>query len=217
MRHVSQAHPASLIAAPALPGLISAPLNSTPTVLGSPSNPIVIDDFAEPNAHSDASSSISVASHLIDPMIRSNSGHLVNPHPQTSEAVADHPSPHEIFTIIPISDCPGENSMENARVCLHNLCHVAKYHGFDLQELHPDVFASEPNQSPAPLSVRDKIGPTRENQAFLDDFEMGNDVDRRDTVAVVMEEDIATLHREIEHKLRAAFLNKHAQSSSEDA
>jgi hypothetical protein len=119
--------------------------------------------------------------------------------------------------IIPISDCPDKNSTENAHVCLHNLRHVVRYHGFNLKELHPPFLDPPADESSSAISNRDKIGPTAEDQAFLDDFDMENDIDRSDAVAIAMERDIAVLHREIEHRLRAAFLNKHAQSSSEDA
>jgi hypothetical protein len=100
----------------------------------------------------------------------------------------------EIFTIVPISSHPAENSTENTLVCLHNLRHVAKYHGFDLREVHPEVL-EPPNQSSGTSSpVRDKIGPTTEDQAFLDNFRMGTDVDRNDAEAVAMQEDIALIN-----------------------
>ena len=90
---------------------------------------------------------------------------------------------------------------------LYNLRHVAKYHGFNLRKMHPQVFdPPTPNsfgQSPAPK--RTKIGPTAENQAFLDYFDMGNDVDRNDPAAVAEEKEIAKLHKSIDHGLYAAL------------
>jgi hypothetical protein len=71
-------------------------------------------------------------------------------------------------------------------MCLHNLRLVAKYHGFDLE-----VF-------------RDKIGPTAESQAFLDGFDMGNDVDHRDASSVALEREIADAHEDIDMRLLVA-------------
>jgi len=57
------------------------------------------------------------------------------------------------------------------------------------------------------MSVRDKIGPTAEQQAFLDNFDMANDVDRNDPDAIAMEEDITLLHEEIDRRLlRSLYL-----------
>ena len=235
MRRVSRARPAPLIARP---GLATAPLISAPLLLGSPLNPIVVDDSPDSEPVPYALTSIPVTSCVADPTMETNSdfaapsqglfidtdrfvhsasdqgrtlGHMACPGENSTS-----PSPQDFFTIIPISDCPDENSTENARVCLHNLRHVAKYHGFDLQKLHPEVFAP-PIQSSTSLSVRDKIGPTAEQQAFLDNFDMANDVDRNDPDAVAMEEEIALLHEEIDRRLHASFSKKAPQPFSKNA
>ena len=216
MRHVSQARPAPLIAAPMRPGFTTAPLILASLLLGSLLNPIIVNDSPDSDTASDMSPSISVRSHL-DPAMESNSEVLIDTkplvHPRTNQGrTLSHypdenppcPSHQDFFTIIPISNCSTENSTENLHVCLHNLRHIAKYHGFDLKELHPQAF-EPPIQSSATTPVCNKIGPTAEDQAFLDNFDMENDVDKSDAKAVTLVEDIALLHEEINHRLHAAL------------
>ena len=58
------------------------------------------------------------------------------------------------YTLIPITKYyPPANPVQESRICLQNLRHVAKYHGYDIERLHPEIFA------------------------FLDNFDMGNEVD----------------------------------------
>jgi hypothetical protein len=105
-----------------------------------------------------------------------------------------------MYILIPITEDPAENSVENARVCLHNLRHIANYHGFDLEKLDPEIFpgpSQNPTATPVSAPKRNKIGPTPESQAFLDNFDMGNDVNRNDPDAVSLERDIAKLHKRI--------------------
>ena len=47
------------------------------------------------------------------------------------------------YTLIPITKhYPAANAVQESRICLQNLRHVAKYHGYDIERLHPEVFAS---------------------------------------------------------------------------
>ena len=90
--------------------------------------------------------------------------------------------------LIPIT---AENAAQSSRVSLHNIRHIAKHHGFDIEKLHPEVFATSAKGSTgqaspvvlAPAPGREEIGPTAD-----DNFTIGNDVDGNDPDAVAMEQ-----------------------------
>jgi len=198
-----------LISAPTQIGTV--PLISAPAQIGSKSNPIVIEESADIDSTLDALLDVPAEKHpLGNPQSNINSEFLANslhvsisnPKMMASPSIEEQSPPTDgLYILIPISEDPAENSVENARVCLHNLRHVAKYHGFDLKRLQPETVAP-PSQGPTVQAVqRDMIGPSVESQAYLDNFDMGNDVDRNDPVAVAMERDIATLHKRLSAKL----------------
>lgn len=68
--------------------------------------------------------------------------------------------------------------------------------------------------SPAPKHT--KIGPTAENQVFLDNFNMGNDIDRNNPAAVAKEKEITKLHKEIYHCLHAALTLRSLPQASKE-
>ena len=89
------------------------------------------------------------------------------------------------------------------RVCLSDLRHIAARHGFNLKSLEPEFLGSKsqtPTQSHLSTPEPEKIGPTAESQSFLDNFDMGNDVNGNDPVTVANEIKIAKLHKEIRAK-----------------
>jgi hypothetical protein len=168
LRHVRRARPASLIAAPAFFHLIRAPalspgiavpLISAPAVLGSQLNPIDVDNLTDDNFITENPHfSQSAIQPLPTPMANADPNSLTNSlrnlcinNPDTGTRIqivasgsettsVPTPAHQETHTLIPITEYITENSEENARICLHNLRHIAKYHGFDLKKLHPDVF-----------------------------------------------------------------------------
>jgi hypothetical protein len=113
-----------------------------------------------------------------------------SPSPQhTPVAEASQP-----YTLIPITRHHAADPVRDNRALLHNLRHVAKQHGCDLEKLHPEVFAST-SHSPQHTPVAEASQPSRQrNRAddrFLDDFDMGNGVDGDDQEAVAREREIA--------------------------
>ena len=83
----------------------------------------------------------------------------------------------EVYTLILIITDP----VQDNRIPLHNLCHVAKHHGCNLEELHPEVFVStSPSLQYTPVTEVSQPSCQRnrvEDQPFLDNFDMGNGVD----------------------------------------
>jgi hypothetical protein len=202
LRHVSRARPISFIAA-----LRALPLLCAPALLGSRVNPIVVDD--QPNeavtfvvqsdeatftdAIHDAASSTFLANSLQDLSIddpgTKSLKHMHTPSHNVPTPSREPTSAAEgSYMLVPITRFTTENSAASADVCLHNLRLVTKYHGFDLEN----------------ANNRKNVGPTAESQDFLDNLDMGNDVDHRDAFAIALEREIAEAHGRINMRLRAA-------------
>jgi len=100
-----------------------------------------------------------------------------------------------VHALIPVErHYSADDPVQENRVLLNNLRHVAKHHGCDLEKLHPEVFVST-SPSPQHTPIAEASQPSRQrNRAedqFLDDFDMGNGVDGDDQEAVAREREIA--------------------------
>ena len=101
--------------------------------------------------------------------------------------------------------------LQEKDICLRNIRHIARYHGFDLKEMFPDVFPEQnsPALSPATISTQPSesslsrayivcpIGPSAESKDFLDNMELGEVVDANDPGAVAIQADIARIHNNL--------------------
>jgi hypothetical protein len=176
-------------------------------LLGTLLNPIIVDDPSDEGSVTDAANCAALANSFHDLSVNipetENPNHIAAPS-HRSRSPSPHPTPttEASYKLVPIT-VYAENSPESADVCLHNLRHVANYHGFDLEEVHPD-------------SGRINIGPTAESQSFLNNFDMGNDVDREDMDAVAMEQEIANAHKHINMRLLATMNRENAKGNARD-
>src|SRR5258708_3365187 len=211
LRRVSRARPTSSVSVPHLgfstrvPPATVAPLLCAPVLFGTLLNPIIVDDPSDEGFVTDTANCAALTNSFHDLSVNvqetENPNHIAAPS-QRSRSPPPHPTPatEASYKLVPITEY-AENSPESADVCLHNLRHVANYHGFDLEEVHPD-------------SGRINIGPTEESQSFLNNFDMGNDVDREDMDAVAMEQEIAGAHEHINMNLLAAMNTENTKGNT---
>jgi hypothetical protein len=116
LRRVSRARPTPLIAAASLPVIaVSAPL-------GTKANPILIDNDND-------------CEHLVNSLqeLSLDINHPISVNHPIS--INDGRSCAQTFTIVPVTF---ETTAKDARVCLHNLRHIANQHGFDLMGIEQE-------------------------------------------------------------------------------
>ena len=83
----------------------------------------------------------------------------------------EHWAQGDVHTLIPIAE---DHSVQASRSCLQNLRHVVKNYGYDVERLHPEVFASA-SASSQPLPIAEASQPSHqrikaEDQVFPDKY-----------------------------------------------
>jgi len=108
--------------------------------------------------------------------------------------------------------------LQEQEICLRNLRHVARFHGFDLQNMLPEIIseqgalppASDQPSSPSPSvelspgKFAVPIGPTPEMKELLDNMDLGDDVDPNDPLALSVRKDIAFIHEDLKNSYMAS-------------
>jgi len=233
LRRVTRARYTSLISAPTLPLLITAPkplLIAAPPLTNLPQS-----DGNRPCPSPCTDSDVVVLSQSFRKL--NFDSNLRTPQPDASVHTALQPPSDPIidgvpfshtpgvgsclathhydggYTLIPISQEAKDRPIPTKNACLFNLRHVAQLHGFQLTELEPInfTFSSSPpaGNSPGSLSSSSTenlplIGPSPAQHALLQSIHLGSDVDMADPDAVARQREIDILHLTLDRSLRAA-------------
>jgi len=159
----------------------AVPLICALALFGSQSNLVVVD-LTDENTVIDAQHNVAASNRALETptpaLILSFSRTPSVACPSTSQELAHMAAPSQQHTpatdgdtLIPITEYTADDAAQNNRICLNNICYIAKDHGFDIEKLHPGVFTTSANGSTgqalpvvhAPTPGHEKNVPTAES------------------------------------------------------